>query len=507
MSGLAYRLAIRTHWAEALAPQARSKWIGSVGAAPARFAVMACVLVVFAYSTLSLSAQSLSLDEVDTLGFATEPLSKFLATFAGPAQNGPLYFLLMRPWVALLGDSEFVLRFPSVMGLVLLIPLTFALGRKLDGLGLGCVTAVLVAGSPFVRWYGQDAKMYTIVACLSVLSSYALHRALEPNSGRWRATYALAAITGLFTHLFFVFVLLFHAVGFVLTPPDERRDWRRVALPAGLVLAAYAPLGAWEIPAVLRGYETPLRFVSFPELLTTLVLRLSLQREDVQSLLLVAPFAVCLVMAFVARPGHAGAGLRPRFWLALYLAVPVVAFFLVSWRVPGFMARYFMIIAPAFYLAIGLGLLNTLRRDRLIGGAAIASITLLWAWSFASPGEVRPDFRKTADYVRANAQPGDGIGFIAEYAQRPFDYYFRADGLRPVPFPYSVGASPEAVASRIPQDVARAAASLRRVWLIEYEEWLWDPKAASREWLGQHGHLLAAQRFDGVSISLFEITG
>ncbi len=468
---------------------------------------MACVLVVFAFSTLSLSAQSLSLDEVDTLGFATEPLSKFLATFTGPAQNGPLFFLVMRPWLALVGDSELALRFPSVMALVLLIPLTFALGRTLGGIGLGCIAAVLVAGSPFLRWYGQDAKMYTIVACLSVLSTYALLRALEPNSGRWRAAYVLAAITGLFTHLFFVFVLLFHAGGVVLTPPDGRRDWRSVALPAGLVLAAYAPLGAWEIPAVLSGYETPLRFVPFPELLTTLALRFSLQREDVQSLPLVAPFAVCLVMAFVARPGHASAGLRPRFWLALYLGVPVVAFFLVSWRVPGFMPRYFMIIAPAFYLAIGLGLLNTWRRDRLIGGAAMASITLLWAWSFASPSEVRPEFRKTAEYVRANAQPGDGIGFLAGYGERPFYYYFRVDGLRPVPFPYSVGASPEAVASRIPQDVARAAASLRRVWLIEYEEWLWDPKAASREWLNQHGHLLAAQRFEGVSVSLFEMAG
>lgn len=87
------------------------------------------ILLAFALRAYHLDHQSLWRDEVDALRFALFPLPKLLETFTQGGWNGPLYFLLLRVWVAAVGQTEFVLRFPSLLGGVLAVPLTYALGQ------------------------------------------------------------------------------------------------------------------------------------------------------------------------------------------------------------------------------------------------------------------------------------------------------------------------------------------------------------------------------------------
>ena len=48
--------------------------------------------------------------------------------FVRAGQNGPLYFLTLRPWFSLMGTSEFALRYPSAMAGVLCCSATVAGG-------------------------------------------------------------------------------------------------------------------------------------------------------------------------------------------------------------------------------------------------------------------------------------------------------------------------------------------------------------------------------------------
>ena len=91
------------------------------------------ILIAFAVRSVSLDAQSLWRDEVDALRFATAPWSEMLSNFTHPGWNGPLYFLLLRAWVALTGTSEYALRFFSLIFGVLCLPLIYVLGRCLFG--------------------------------------------------------------------------------------------------------------------------------------------------------------------------------------------------------------------------------------------------------------------------------------------------------------------------------------------------------------------------------------
>ena len=124
------------------------------------------------------SFQSLWRDEVDSIRFATRALSQVVGMFAKPGENGPLFFALLRVWLAGAGSSEFALRFQAVLAGVLAVPLTYVLVRQLmkvvypsyptaiRGLtvrNVALVAAMLVAVNPYLTWYSQEGKMYSVL--------------------------------------------------------------------------------------------------------------------------------------------------------------------------------------------------------------------------------------------------------------------------------------------------------------------------------------------------------
>ena len=98
-----------------------------------RWLLLGLTWLAFALRIAGLTAQSLWRDEVDALIFAT--LAELLGMFRQPGQNGPLFFLALRPWLAAAGESEFVLRFPSAWAGALAVPILYALVRRLAGDG------------------------------------------------------------------------------------------------------------------------------------------------------------------------------------------------------------------------------------------------------------------------------------------------------------------------------------------------------------------------------------
>jgi mannosyltransferase len=147
-------------------------------------AILFLTLAAFAVRAVSLEAQSLWRDEVDAMRFAMAPLDEVLSKFARNGWNGPLYFLLLRGWIGLTGTSEYAMRFFSLFFGVLCVPLIYVLGRRLFDRRTGLIAALLVTASPYLTWYGQEVKMYTLVPALALLAIYALRRATEGGRSR-----------------------------------------------------------------------------------------------------------------------------------------------------------------------------------------------------------------------------------------------------------------------------------------------------------------------------------
>ena len=104
-------------------------------------------------------------------------------------QHPFFFFLLQSILLRLAGQSEVVLRFPSVMAVTLLVPTVWSFARAFVRRGIMAAgapmwAALLAAVHPFFLWYGQEARPYALWALLALLSTYCLLRATEQRAGR-----------------------------------------------------------------------------------------------------------------------------------------------------------------------------------------------------------------------------------------------------------------------------------------------------------------------------------
>jgi hypothetical protein len=129
--------------------------------------------------------------------------------------HSPFYFLLLKAWVAVCGDSQWALRWPSIMCGVLTVIGTFACLRRAimawDGPGwppasaatrVAVLGALLVALSAFQVHWSQEVRMYSLGTALVVWSTWALVAALtsQPRAGRYWLLYAALTAAFLYTH-------------------------------------------------------------------------------------------------------------------------------------------------------------------------------------------------------------------------------------------------------------------------------------------------------------------
>ncbi len=136
-------------------------------------------------------------DEIGTIGYAQYPWSNW---------NAPLYWILLHFWIKLFGISEFSLRFPSLIFSFLSVILVFFLGKSLFNRKIGIFASIFMGLSPFHLWYAQEARDYSMILFLGLLSSYFLYKALKDRQTGFWLFFILASIAGLYTNYFFIFL-------------------------------------------------------------------------------------------------------------------------------------------------------------------------------------------------------------------------------------------------------------------------------------------------------------
>jgi len=121
-----------------------------------------------------LGKESLWGDEVYSFGVANNANVFGIIKVAALYDNHPpfYYIILHYGGIKLFGTSEFAVRFPSLIFGVLAIPMIYLLGRRLFNEEVGLISALILAISPFNVEYSQEARMYSLLLFLALLSMY-----------------------------------------------------------------------------------------------------------------------------------------------------------------------------------------------------------------------------------------------------------------------------------------------------------------------------------------------
>ncbi|NTU65995.1 MAG: hypothetical protein HGB05_21965, partial [Chloroflexi bacterium] len=140
----------------------------------------------------------------------------------------------------------------------------------------------------------------------------------------------------------------------------------------------------------------------------------------------VVTVSMAVVVAVVA-----GIGLRQRLrWRGLLLAwllVPPVFSFLLSWRVPTYVDRYFAFCQYSLLILLAVGLIAVRWRSlRIAAGVALALLMLVNVYRLhTDPLFAKEDWRGAAAIVNAQIQAGDRLGLQDEESFVAWQYYYR----------------------------------------------------------------------------------
>jgi mannosyltransferase len=201
-------------------------------------AVTALALAI-RFSTLSL--QSFWLDEAYTEHLVHLGFGAMLDQIPRTESTPPFYYVLAWGWTRLFGYSEFGLRSLSALAGGLTVTLGYLLAGRLAGVRAAVIAGLLLAVSPLMVWYSQEARAYALAALLSVASIVALLRYTDSQDRRWLWAWAASAALGLCTHYFFVFILLAE-LAWLCVRHRDRTEVRAAGAFVILVGCALVPL-------------------------------------------------------------------------------------------------------------------------------------------------------------------------------------------------------------------------------------------------------------------------
>ncbi len=151
----------------------------------------------------------------------------------------PLYYGIAWVWARIFGFGPAGLKSLSAVCGTLAIPIAYAAARKLlPSQRAALIVAALTACNPFLIWYSQEARAYSMLVLFSALTLLAFAYARERPRPLALALWALACSLALLTHYYAVIVIVPQAVWLVY----EHRHVRAVYAGIALILAVGAAL-------------------------------------------------------------------------------------------------------------------------------------------------------------------------------------------------------------------------------------------------------------------------
>ena len=284
----------------------------------------------------------------------------------------PAYYMLLGLWIRAFGDGERSTHLLSLIFALACIPLAYAVGRSVFNRTTGIVAATLIAFDPFLTYYAQETRMYTMEAFLSLLVAWAYVQGILRGSRAWCVGLVLSLTLLVYTHNWALFV----CAGLAITTAAVARDkWKSFAFVAVGVAVLYAP---WLPTLWFQVQHTGAPWSTRPGLHNLILAPGAVLSGD-------GPF---MAFALVGGTGLA-AYVRRRddddrriiLTLAYMVAFTVVLAWISSQVTPAWTTRYFAVVLGALIVVAARGLVTAGR----LGLIALVAVIFIWTGYSAHP--------------------------------------------------------------------------------------------------------------------------
>src|SRR3989344_4402689 len=445
--------------------------------------IVAVLLIALVLRIVNLN-QSLWLDEAINVNVAQAlSFKRLVADYASGDFHPPLYHLILRAWFYIVNPTEIYARLPSVVFGVACVFIIYLIGKKLYDTKTGIIAALLLATSPLHIYYSQEARMYMMAAFFVCTSVYFFLSLLEKDRIYFWIGFIISTSLMMYVDYLPYFMIPVYIVFLALFRKKVRKTPIRSFIPAfiliiilvspwflflpkqlntGLSAAAASPswanvVGDAQVKNLLLN---PVKFT---------IGRIS-NDNNLTYVLLFTPVGLYVLLLFTLSLFRISV---TRFFLWLWLFIPVVGAFVVAFFVPVFAYFRFIFVLPALYL-IWASAINTINYHKLSRFLLIIALIINLASSsiyFINPKFQRENWRAATDYIRQQSVNNSIVIFESANTFAPFDYYNRsaikaAGGLN--------GFS--AKENEVKQNVQMLTQDVSQVFLFQYLSGITDPQ-------------------------------
>jgi hypothetical protein len=416
--------------------------------------VLAAILVVaILFRIVALDAQGLWTDEALTIVLSNWSISDMLLRPTDPTPA--LYYILHKLLIPASASLE-VVRSISVIAGVLSVGLMFLVARLAFGVVGGLLAAALLAVWSAHVDYSQEARAYSLLFFLTLLTTLGLlsyatdahgRDARPDESGTRRRQFALALfcignILSFYTHVIATFWIVLTSLLLLAAIGRARHSlWREALLAFGAMAVGAAP-GLYRLIQQMR-LGDPFHWLQqadaaeFADANAVVFLPVGLWDNPLTNTLgtghvaeaTIAVLSLALLIAGCWLGRRRLSGLLRRqpiiVWLIVaYLTVPALVWLFGFVARPLFMDRTILFAVPGMILLIVAVCLALDRRSA--AGAAIATVFLYSASTLAF-GIVREkeDWRGAYEYLAVHASPSDLVAVCPLYNYPALRYHAR----------------------------------------------------------------------------------
>ena len=343
-----------------------------------RTGVAGVVLVVGALVVVSIFVRtralgsSLWMDEGLSIGIASQPFFDIPGVLR---QDGspPLYYLMLNVWMDVVGRGPADTQGLSLVISLLAIPVGLWAGWTLFGRRAGLICAVLGALNPFLNYYAQETRMYSLMAVLALVVAAAFLHVFVYRRRAYLPVFVLALAAILYTHSWGIFVTagsLAALLPSLRAGEDRRALVKDVALGYGGAFLLYLP---WVPTLIYQTAHTGAPWLNPPRLGAPLQIAEGLLGGGTvtASLLLAAGSGIAAVLATRSEDRDRTAVITVITFGVATLAIA----WLFSQFSPAWTTRYLGVALGPIFLLAALGL----ARAGNLGIAALVIVLAIWA--------------------------------------------------------------------------------------------------------------------------------
>jgi uncharacterized membrane protein len=208
---------------------------------PVNRLLLVLVVVLFSAARLwRLTASCLWFDEIFSVHAAEHPWGKLMHFVAADLVHPPLFYLLLKVWIGICGESLLWLRmFPALTSIAAIPPFILFLREVRLSLNVITLSLFLLAVNGYLIKYSQEVRMYSLLFFFSVCSLWLFVSFRDAQTSRRR----LVALTGInfllvYTHYYgWLFVVLEASVLLIL----KRSKLKSFLIGCAVLVFGYVP--------------------------------------------------------------------------------------------------------------------------------------------------------------------------------------------------------------------------------------------------------------------------